>query len=156
MGANTGAKKALGDWAKGLALENSKSKQLGQPLVEPVGLTISLKILNAVKENLGLHLCKYGFTGAAPIRVDTLEYFGSLGLSINEVYGMSECTGACTVSVDETHAWGSCGYEMSGVEVKAFKVDAVDMNKKEECKRSPDLDCIEEEFQGELCFRVRN
>lgn len=27
--------------------------------------------------------------GAAPIRVDTLEYFGSLGLDIHELYGMS-------------------------------------------------------------------
>merc|ERR1719235_2934201 len=37
--ANTGAKKAMGDWAKGLALENSRSKQLGQELVEPLGIT---------------------------------------------------------------------------------------------------------------------
>merc|ERR1711972_1100327 len=103
--ANSGAKKALGDWAKGQAVVNSKSKQIGESLVEPAG-----------------------FTGAAPIRVDTLEYFGSLGLTINEVYGMSECTGACTISTPICHLWGSCGYEFPGVEVRAFKVDDSDFN----------------------------
>merc|ERR1712048_925473 len=154
--ANTGAKKALGDWAKGLALANSRSKQLGHTLVEPAGLTIASAILNKVKENLGLHLCKYGFTGAAPIRVDTLEYFGSLGLTINEVYGMSECTGAATISTPAAHQWGSCGYEMPGVEVRAFKVDETDFNKKTPCPRSNGLDDLDEQYQGELCYRGRN
>merc|ERR1719443_101440 len=100
-------------------------------LSEPVGLTIALGILGKVKAGLGLDACKYGMTGAAPIRVDTLEYFGSLGLMINEVYGMSECAGACTISTDEAHAWGSCGWQLPGVEVKAFIVDPQDLNKKE-------------------------
>ena len=47
-----------------------------------------------MKQTLGLDACKYAFTGAAPITVDVLEYFGALGIQINEVYGMSECTGA--------------------------------------------------------------
>ena len=49
-------------------------------------------VLSAVKQNLGLDACKFGFTGAAPIMTETLEYFGQLGIQINEVYGMSECT----------------------------------------------------------------
>ena len=32
---------------------------------------------------------KTSVTGAAPITVDTLEYFAMLGIQINEVYGMS-------------------------------------------------------------------
>lgn len=44
-------------------------------------------VLSKIKARLGLDECKYGFTGAAPIRVDTLEYFGSLGMSINEAIG---------------------------------------------------------------------
>ena len=78
-------------------------------------------ILSKIKANLGLDECKFAFTGAAPIRVDTLEYFGSLGLSINEVYGMSECTGACTWSYLQAHQWGSCGWEMPGVEVRTIR-----------------------------------
>jgi len=154
--ANTGVKKQLGDWAKGVALEHAKSCQLGGEGAFPVGYSAAMTLLGAVKANLGLSKLKFGFTGAAPIRVDTLEYFGSLGIFINEVYGMSECTGACTFSTDDTHEWGSCGYEMPGVEVKAFKVSDTDLNSKQECPRAPDLDAADEQYQGELCFRGRN
>jgi len=154
--ANTGLKKTMGDWAKKKALENSKSKQLGGELKEPMGLSVSLSLLGKVKESLGLQECKFGMTGAAPIRVDTLEYFGSLGLPINEVYGMSECTGAATISSPQVHQWGSCGYELSGVEVKAFVCDPTDLNKKTVCPRAPSLEDTSEEYQGELCYRGRN
>ena len=99
---------------------------------------------------------KFGITGAAPIRVDTLEYFGSLGLQINEVYGMSESTAAVTVSTTRVHQWGSCGFQLPGMEVKAFKVDSDDINKRTECPRAPQLDSTDESFQGELCFRGRS
>jgi len=112
--------------------------------------------LGKIKQQLGLDQCVFGFTGAAPIRVDTLEYFGALGLQINEVYGMSECTGACTWSLQEMHLWGSCGFEMPGVEVKSFLVDAKDLNKKTVVENSPSLDALDEKYQGELCFRGRN
>lgn len=52
--------------------------------------------------------------------------------------------------------WGSCGFEIPGVEVRAFIVDEKDLNKKTECPRSPSLTAQEEQYQGELCFRGRN
>lgn len=150
-------KKAIASWAKGKGLEHAKACQLGQDGSYPLGYTLADKVvLGNIKAALGLDYCKFGFTGAAPIRVDTLEYFGSLGLQINEVYGMSECTGACTWSLDECHQWGSCGWEIDGCEVKCFKVDEVDMNKKTECERAPSLEDGDEKYQGELCFRGRN
>merc|ERR1712119_40947 len=112
-------------------------------------------VFSKVKGAIGLQDCRFAFTGAAPIRVDTLEYFGSLGININEVYGMSECTGACTWSVDEAHEWGSCGFQLPGVMVKAFKVNERDLNIKQECPRAPDLDTLDEECMGELCYRGR-
>jgi long-chain-fatty-acid--CoA ligase ACSBG len=155
--ANTGVKKHIADWAKGLGLSHSQNCQLGGSGSFPLGYGLADTIvLKKVKAGLGLDCCKFGFTGAAPIRVDTLEYFGSLGLGINEVYGMSECTGACTFSLDKAHAWGSCGFSMPGIEVKAFIVDPTNIDKKVECPRSPNLDDQTEHFQGELCFRGRN
>merc|ERR1719401_1751704 len=109
-----------------------------------------------IKAALGLDQCKFAITGAAPIRRDTLEYFAQLGINIMEVYGMSETTGVVTLCTDEAHQWGSCGYPIPGVEVKVFQVDPVDFNKKKECPRAPELDSLDEEFQGEICFRGRS
>lgn len=154
--ANTGAKKALGDWAKGVNLDYSRGKQIGSASGTAIGHGLSMKIMSKVKEGLGLDACIYGMTGAAPIRVDTLEYFGSLDLGINEVYGMSECCGATTISIPQAHKWGSCGFEMPGAEVKVFLVDDKDFNKKEECPRAPNMDALDECYQGELCYRGRH
>lgn len=154
--ANEGLKASIAAWAKGLGLDHAKQCQLGGAGSYPVGYGLAdTVVLSNVKAALGLDQCKFGMTGAAPIRVDTLEYFGSLGLGINEVYGMSECAGACTFSTDKAHQWGSCGYQLPGIEVKAFKVDPLDLNKKTECPLAPSLDCQDEEYQGELCFRGR-
>jgi len=152
--ASTGCKKAVSTWAKAKALEHAKNIILGGNGAVPGGHCLAMKIMNAVKGAVGLDKCKYAFTGAAPIRVDTLEYFGSLGIYINEVYGMSESSGCVTLSTDQAHLWGSCGWQLPGSEVKCFKVDPVDINKKTECPPAPAMDAGEE-FQGEICFRGR-
>jgi len=156
VGASTkGLKKKISTWAKDKALRKGREAQLGGTGEVPFGAGLSAKILHKVKEALGLHCVKFGFTGAAPIRVDTLEYFASLGIQINEVYGMSECTGACTFSLQEAHQWGSCGFEIPGIEVRSFKVDPMDMNKKVECPKSSGLAEMGEQYMGELCWRGR-
>mmetsp|Transcript_116086 Transcript_116086/g.369346 ORF Transcript_116086/g.369346 Transcript_116086/m.369346 type:complete len:756 (-) Transcript_116086:113-2380(-) len=143
--------------AKGLALEYALNTQLGGSGQVPWGYSVAKSVvLSKIRARLGLDECKAGLTGAAPIRVDTLEYFGSLGLNINEAYGMSECTGACTLSSEQAHQWGSCGFELPGVEVKAFLCEPADFNKKQECPRAPSITDNEEQYQGELCFRGRN
>jgi len=154
--AGSSIQQTVGAQAKAVALQHAVNMQLGGSGTVPWGFTAANAVLSKVKAGLGLDQCKFGFTGAAPIRVDTLEYFGSLGLSINEVYGMSECTGACTMSTDEVHQWGSCGAEVPGIEVRAFKVDEKDFNTKIEMERAGALTDIDEKYQGELCFRGRN
>ena len=72
---------------------------MGGDGLEPLAYGAASKlVLKKVKGILGLDELKFAVTGAAPIRVDTLEYFGSLGININEVYGMSESCAACTIS----------------------------------------------------------
>jgi hypothetical protein len=53
--------------------------------------------------------------------VDTLEYFGQLGIQINEVYGMSECTGAVTWSTDHAHKWGEWRCDSIYLDVSAHR-----------------------------------
>jgi len=158
VGASTkGLKKKIATWAKGKGLEYARNCQLGGSGAVPSNYARANKIvLSKVKMALGLDQCTFGFTGAAPISTETLEYFGQLGIQINEVYGMSECTGATTWSLDEAHQWGSCGWEMPGTEVKVFQVDPDDINKKKECPPCLDIFDAPEDAQGEICYRGRH
>jgi hypothetical protein len=120
----TGIKKSISTWGKGVGLEHQNNTQMGGSGEYPWFYTLANGIVGkGVAKKLGLDECKFGFTGAAPISKDTLEYFGSLGLNVNEVYGMSECTGAVTFSCDAAHVWGSCGYALPGCEIKIFRED---------------------------------
>jgi len=150
---NSKALRAFSGWCKGKLLAHQMNCQMGGSGKKYFGHGLANMVLGKVKVALGLEECKYGFTGAAPITVDTLEYFGSLGIQINEVYGMSECTGAVTWSVDNCHVWGSCGYTLPGIELKVFKPDA---EGNVECPDAKDLKHPSEEEQGELCYRGRN
>ena len=142
------------EWGKGMSLEHAENRQLGGSGAKTSvfhGFVAEKLVQKGIKEKLGLECCKYAFTGAAPIAVETLRYFASVGININEVYGMSECTGAATWSTDRAHVWGSCGWALPGVEVKVFKeggnVEVPD------CK---DMFRPTEAEQGELCYRGRN
>lgn len=151
----TGTKKKIATWAKAKGLAYQENMQMGGSGKRPsnYGLADSL-VLKKVKAGLGLDEMKVALTGAAPITIDTLQYFGSLGIAINEVYGMSECTAATTWSSDEAHYWGSVGSELPSMEVKIFKINGKD---KKECPRAKDLGGIQpEECQGEICFRGRH
>mmetsp|Transcript_50983 Transcript_50983/g.75655 ORF Transcript_50983/g.75655 Transcript_50983/m.75655 type:complete len:761 (-) Transcript_50983:236-2518(-) len=153
--ATTGLRKKIATWAKKRGALHARACQLGGTGAKPSGYGMANSlVLKKVKAALGLQHMKFGFTGAAPIQVQTLEYFGSLGIQINEVYGMSECTGACTWSTDATHVWGSCGFAIPGVEMKVFKPS--DDGKNVECPRAKDMFHPTEEEQGELCYRGRN
>jgi long-chain-fatty-acid--CoA ligase ACSBG len=75
VGAGTkGIKKVLATWAKGKALEYARNCQLGGTGLKPggYGMANSL-VLSKVKAALGIQHVKFGFTGAAPIQVQTLE-----------------------------------------------------------------------------------
>ena len=63
---------------------------------------------------------------------------------------MSECTGACTWSLDDTHKAGSCGFAMPGVEVSVLNSETG-----AEVPAARGATPSEAE-QGEICFRGRN
>ena len=119
MGAskNTGLKKKIGAWAKGVGFEAGYASQDGKA----PGLSYKIAdklVFSKVKALLGLDACRVQITSAAPISKDTLEFFLSLGLPIMEVYGMSECTGPATLSLPTKYRTGSVGWGFEGAEVK--------------------------------------
>jgi long-chain-fatty-acid--CoA ligase ACSBG len=152
----TGLKRKIAMWAKDKGEIHAQNCQLGGSGAFPSMYGLASKLVHSkVKAALGLEECKFAFTGAAPIAVETLKFFGRLGLQINEVYGMSECTGATTFSLDSCHIWGSCGFAMPGMEVKVFKVNE-DGSCGAECPPAPSVSDRDDQYQGEICYRGRH
>lgn len=59
------------------------------------------KVLRDVRVLIGLDRCEVAVTAAAPINVDVLRFFRSLGVPLSDLYGLSEATGP--VSWDPCH-----------------------------------------------------
>ena len=115
---NSGLKKKIGMWAKGVGLKAGNAEQRGEgpPLLH--GLADKL-VFSKVRAALGLDQSRLQVTSAAPISRSTLEFFLSLGVRIVEVYGMSECTGPTTISPPpHKYRTGKVGLPLPGTEVK--------------------------------------
>lgn len=152
----TGVKKSLATWAKGKGLEYCRSLQAGGSGSKPFFHTIADKlVLSKARDALGLDKCKIFIAGAAPISRETLEYFGQLGMMIQNVYGMSESAGLTTLCLKDHNEFGSVGQAPSGFEVKLFKTGPNGENI-EVPRAKPGLKVVPEENQGEICFRGRH
>eukprot|EP00931_Biecheleriopsis_adriatica_P067085 TRINITY_DN41290_c0_g1_i1.p1 TRINITY_DN41290_c0_g1~~TRINITY_DN41290_c0_g1_i1.p1 ORF type:complete len:1202 (-),score=218.14 TRINITY_DN41290_c0_g1_i1:122-3520(-) len=147
-------KSTAANWAKrhGLASQRELQHGFSKRTSSLYGLADGM-VLSNIKAAIGLDQCKLCVTGAAPIMQETLEYFGSLGISVNELYGMSESSAAGTSSTDEKHLWGSCGSPTPGTEVRVFRFDGE--KGKVECPPAKDVFSPTEEEQGEICIRGR-
>jgi long-chain acyl-CoA synthetase len=76
------------------------------------------QVLRPVRAAVGLDECRRAISGAAPIPTGVLEFLAGVGLPVYEVWGLSETTGAATVSTPEVFALGSVGRPGPGIEVK--------------------------------------
>ena len=71
-----------------------------------------------VRRRLGFDRVDYFITSAAPISVETLEFFLSLGINLLEVYGITECSGPATLSRPDRFRVGSAGVAIPGTEIR--------------------------------------
>ena len=115
---NSGLKKKIAAWARRKGLANGYARQEGKPAPAFFNLAHKL-VFSKVHERLGLDRCRLFISTAAPISLDTLEFFMSLDIPITEVYGMSECTGPGTVSLPESFQYrtGWAGPALPGTEI---------------------------------------
>ncbi|HSQ66975.1 MAG TPA: AMP-binding protein [Polyangiaceae bacterium] len=104
-------------WARGVGLRGGYAEQRGEPRPRFYGLADRL-VFSKVKERIGLDACRFALTAAAPISKDTLEFFLSLGITLYEIYGMSECTGPATLSGPGECRTGSVGLVLRGTELR--------------------------------------
>ena len=73
-------------------------------------------VLDFVTNLLGLDQIRTAITGAAPIPVEVLKFFRSLGVEMSEIYGLSETTGPMTWEPFRVKL-GTVGPAIPGVEV---------------------------------------
>jgi long-subunit acyl-CoA synthetase (AMP-forming) len=110
-------RRKIAAWARAKGLAGGYAAQRGG--AGPAGFALAEKVVfSKVKERLGLDAARICITSAAPISLGTLEYFLSLGITICEVYGMSECTGPTTFSLPDRVRTGRAGFAIPGTELR--------------------------------------
>lgn len=75
-------------------------------------------VLRPIRAAIGLDDCHRTFSGAAPVPDEVVEFLAGLGIPVYEVWGLSETTGAATVSTPDAFALGAVGRPAPGVEVR--------------------------------------
>jgi long-chain acyl-CoA synthetase len=116
----SGVKRALGRWALGVGARASRLRRLGRAV--PLGLRVQEGIADKlvfakVKERLGGRL-RVGVSGAAPLGLDVLEFFHSLGMLVIEGYGLTETASSLSVNDPDAFKFGTVGRAVEGCEVR--------------------------------------
>jgi long-subunit acyl-CoA synthetase (AMP-forming) len=116
---NSPLMKKIAEWARKQGLAGGYAEQDGEPKPFLYGLADKL-VFSKVREKLGFDRCRLFVSTAAPISMNTLEFFLSLGIPITEIYGMSECTGPGTVSMPQPFKYrtGWAGPAVPGTSIK--------------------------------------
>jgi long-chain acyl-CoA synthetase len=75
-------------------------------------------VLQPIRSLLGLGEATMVASAAAPLPPDVGDFFAGLGLTILDVYGMTETTGAFTTNIPDAFRLGTVGRAVPGVEVR--------------------------------------
>jgi long-chain acyl-CoA synthetase len=117
---SSGVKRALGRWALRAGARASAQRRAGKKLSPLLALqeTIADRLVFAkVKQRLGGRL-RLGVSGAAPLGLDVLEFFNSLGILVIEGYGLTETSSSLSVNEQDDYKLGTVGRAVEGCEVK--------------------------------------
>jgi long-chain acyl-CoA synthetase len=115
-----GIKRALGRWALRVGARASRLRRSGRQV--PLGLQLQERIadrlvFSKVKERLGGRL-RVGVSGAAPLALDVLEFFHSLGMLVIEGYGLTETGSSLSVNDPDAFKFGTVGRAVEGCELR--------------------------------------
>jgi long-chain-fatty-acid--CoA ligase ACSBG len=88
-----------------------KIQEKMEPMLKKINpsLIFDEKTKKVFQTQLGLDECDFQVTGAAPITLDTLNFFEKIGLRLFEVYGMSESAGPHCITTHEHYRVASVG-----------------------------------------------
>jgi len=115
-----GLKRSLGRWALRVGAHASRLRRAGRRV--PPGLRLQERVadrlvFSTVRERLGGRL-RVGVSGAAPLGIDVLEFFHSLGMLVIEGYGLTETASSLSVNDPDAFKFGTVGRAVDGCEVR--------------------------------------
>jgi long-chain acyl-CoA synthetase len=108
----SGVRGVLLRWAIRVGEQHSDVRQTGRPvsaLLQRRHALADRLVLAKLRALLGLDQATVLASGAAPIAPDVLRFFDAIGLEIDEVYGMTENTGLCTMNRPGRARFGTVG-----------------------------------------------
>ncbi|MBX3275428.1 MAG: long-chain fatty acid--CoA ligase [Sandaracinaceae bacterium] len=117
----TGLKAKLVGWARGVGTEANALKMRGEEPAGLLGLQYALAkrlVFDKLKAAVGLDAATTLVSGAAPISKEILEFFASLDLVVQEIYGQSEDCGPTSFNLVGRTKLGTVGPAFPGVEIR--------------------------------------
>jgi long-chain acyl-CoA synthetase len=121
LAAATGAKAQIAKWARGVGAQANAARAKGQDPAGLLGLQYKLAtraVFAPTKQAIGLDQAQVLVSGAAPIAKEVLEFFASLDLFVQEIYGQSEDCGPTSFNLSRRTKLGSVGIPLPGVDVR--------------------------------------
>jgi long-subunit acyl-CoA synthetase (AMP-forming) len=110
-------KRRIAAWARGVGLATGYADQQGRPRPWTYPLADRL-VFSKVRATLGMDAIRFAVASAAPLALETQEFFLGLGIPIMDVWGMSELTGPATVSLPSCYRTGRSGRPIPGTEMR--------------------------------------
>jgi len=105
--------------AQGLSAYNKRAAGRSLGPLSRVKFDIAERlVLSKVRKKLGMARGKSFVSGAAPLSAEVGQFFASLGIIIQEVYGQTECAGVCTYNPRDKVKYGSVGIPLGGMDVR--------------------------------------
>jgi len=117
---SSGAKRAIGRWALGVGARASRLRRAGHPVPRALRLQEKLAdrlVFAKVRGRLGGRL-RLGVSGAAPLGIDVLEFFHSLGMLVIEGYGLTETSSSLSVNDPDDYRFGTVGRAVDGCDIR--------------------------------------
>jgi len=116
----TGLKRAIFDWALRVATQAAPWRAYGKTVSSSVKLRwqmANLLVYSKFRAGMGGRIRTFT-SGSAPLAVELLEFFWTVGLPIYQGYGLTETSPVVTASNPKANKVGTVGRPIAGVQVK--------------------------------------
>lgn len=117
----TPIRRAIVAWARDVGLRTNQLRMVGQKPTGALAAQYAVAkrlVFSKVHEKAGFDKARIIVSGAAPITREVMEFFASLDLMIQEIYGQSESSGPTSFNREGAMKFGTVGQPIPDVEVR--------------------------------------